>query len=189
MKIYIPHSAEIVELKDFSSKHISIIDIANSLSKQCRYNGNIPKFYSVAEHCVLLVEYMQRELKNSSIGRSQKGEADLLLQILLHDAAEAYIGDVIYHVKRSLPDFSALDKTLTSIILNHFMCNNPEHYDNIHILDRRICIDEMRAMCGIIDPDLNSYLPLGVHIKNWNPDEAKAKFLETFITLTNMRNT
>lgn len=63
---------------------ISIKDIAHALANQCRFNGHTTKFYSVAEHawhCSFLVP------------------EEFALEALLHDAAEAYLGDIIRPLK------------------------------------------------------------------------------------------
>lgn len=67
-------------------------DIAHHLAMTCRYNGGVKRFYSVAEH-VLLV----RDL----VDHLGAGE-DLLLPALLHDAAEAYLGDLVSPLKYAL---------------------------------------------------------------------------------------
>lgn len=40
---------------------IDIADIARSLSMQCRYNGQVRRFYSVGQHCVLVSELVDAE--------------------------------------------------------------------------------------------------------------------------------
>ncbi len=62
----------------------NIEDIAQSLGKQCRFNGHTNQFYSVAEHS-FNVAYVLRE-RNFGI--------DIQLAGLLHDAGEAYTGDI-----------------------------------------------------------------------------------------------
>jgi len=82
---------------------LDIMDIAHSLSMQCRYAGHIPTFYSVAEHCVRTVELMAEEaelsyeeLRGHRVARS----------LLLHDADEAYLQDLVNPVK-SRPEMEA----------------------------------------------------------------------------------
>lgn len=65
----------------------NILDIATALSNQCRFNGHVREFYSVAQHCVEV---------------SRLCRADYQLEGLVHDAAEAYIGDVVTPLKHAV---------------------------------------------------------------------------------------
>ena len=73
---------------------VRIEDIAESLSRLCRYAGHCGRFYSVAEHSVRLTHL---------VGEKFKFEA------LLHDAVEAYLGDVVAPLKLHLPDYQKLE--------------------------------------------------------------------------------
>lgn len=88
---------------------VDIEDIARSLSMQCRFNGHLPSFYSVAEHSVRVYDYLNIEMK----------APELALAGLLHDAAEAYIGDMVYPLK-SVPHvgdpFKSIESELEQII-------------------------------------------------------------------------
>jgi len=68
---------------------IDINDIAHSLSNICRFNGHTDVFYSVAQHCV----YVALMLEKTGC------ETPIVLQGLLHDAVETYIGDIPSPVK------------------------------------------------------------------------------------------
>ena len=78
---------------------IDINDIAHSLSLICRANGHFSCFFSVARHCI-----------NCSEEADARGfGARIRLLCLLHDATEAYIGDMTRPLKRQLPYGLPLD--------------------------------------------------------------------------------
>ena len=82
-------------LMGLKPEDIDIKEIAHNLSQICRYAGATPGFYSVAEHSVIVAEMMYDNVNlienNSNVLAAMYG--------LLHDAHEAYIGDIIYPVK------------------------------------------------------------------------------------------
>lgn len=78
-------------LDDPQPSMVNIRDIAVGLGNICRFNGQIRRFYSVAEHSVLVSDLL------GSMGFQSFRKFGLL-----HDAAEAYIGDVIAPIKKML---------------------------------------------------------------------------------------
>jgi len=68
---------------------ICIEDIAHSLAMTCRFNGHCREFYSVGDHCLNMV----------SLARQEGCKNEALMSMLLHDATEAYIGDIITPIK------------------------------------------------------------------------------------------
>ncbi len=71
---------------------IDLRDIARGLAWQCRFNGHVTGFASIAEHSVR-VAYI--------VLHGQHDEA-LVRAGLLHDAAEAYVGDLVGPAKKAL---------------------------------------------------------------------------------------
>lgn len=150
---------------DMRPEDINITDIAHALSMTCRYGGHSSSFYSVAEHSVLVSFALPRELA---------------LWGLLHDAAEAYLGDVPSPIKRLLPAFSDTEDDLLDVIAWRFGLL-PEIPQAVHDVDRAILADEMDQLMG-------GYVahnePLGVNVHCWSPDMAKRAFLAAYTDLT-----
>lgn len=88
-------------------KDIDIDDIAHSLSLICRANGHFRTFFSVARHCI-----------NCAREASERGYSHhVQLLCLLHDATEAYMGDMTRPLKRQLPYYCDCEKRLAGDIL------------------------------------------------------------------------
>lgn len=83
-----------VDLRRVGPRDISALDIAAALPKINRFTGHTTRPYSVAEHSLLVCELAQREF-----GVQQP---QVLLAALLHDAHEAYCGDISTPAKRAL---------------------------------------------------------------------------------------
>lgn len=87
---------------------VDLDDIAHGLAHQCRFNGQTTTFYSVAQHSLLVAQLVPRRLR---------------LAALLHDAAEAYLGDVITPVKAMIPDFALIEAHVLAVIGHRFGVN------------------------------------------------------------------
>lgn len=157
---------------------ILIEDIAHALAQTCRYGGHTDMFYSVAEHCVLLTELIiDNGLRYESYG------VTLLKHMLLHDGSEAYLGDVPSPIKRMLPDYIELEKTVQSAIINKFIGDDPLMEDTQKIVDefdRSILGDEMHLMMKPSD-FVSGLRKTGLFkIEYLRPRQAKERFLDLF---------
>ncbi|EGQ7740942.1 hypothetical protein CS268_RS23380 [Vibrio parahaemolyticus] len=135
--------------------------IAFALSNINRYTGHVGQ-YSVAQHCVLVSEQLPDELKLSG---------------LLHDATEAYIGDVSKPLKALLPEYRKIEAwyheqidTLFDVVTEH-----PE----IKEADLRMLITEASAF-GLPLDEFPNALPYNIEFEPWPPEVARLKFLECF---------
>ncbi len=91
------------DLQDPKESYISVLDIALALSNICRFTGQIHEHYSVAEHSVLI---------------SHMVDSKIALKALLHDAAEAYVGDTSSPLKSLVPAFKDIESNIQSVINN-----------------------------------------------------------------------
>lgn len=90
---------------------ICIEDIAHALSNICRFGGHTRKFYSVAEHSTrVALEMNSRQLQ---------------LTALLHDAAEAYLGDIPRPIKKYLPGYEMMERRVMEAIARKFKTQYP----------------------------------------------------------------
>ncbi len=85
------------DLAGQDQKQVNIRDIAAQLSKQCRFAGASTVFYSVAQHCVIVSAALKRHGPLAE------------MHGLLHDAHEAYTGDITRPVKNLLAAVSPYD--------------------------------------------------------------------------------
>lgn len=143
---------------------IDIDDIAHALAMQCRYAGHCKRFYSVAQHSVLVAQSMPTK----ALARSA----------LLHDATEAYLVDVPRPVKPFLTEYKAIEEKLYAFIARRF--GVPEIIpDEVTEADNRILHDEMQQLMR--PPPIPWSLsgePLGVEIQALPPNGAYIAFLE-----------
>jgi 5'-deoxynucleotidase YfbR-like HD superfamily hydrolase len=100
-----------LDLLDPSPLDVELEDIAHGLARVARWNGQTSgtNIYSVAQHC-LLVEALARA-RAPRIDRSRR------LAVLLHDAPEYVIGDMISPFKAVIGDaYKAVEKRLLTAI-------------------------------------------------------------------------
>lgn len=140
-------------------------DIAHALSLLCRYGGHVRAFFSVAEHCVLM---------------SHAVTPENALWALLHDATEAYLGDMIRPLKGSMPEYRRAEKMLMAVICNRFGLGDYDCPAEVKEADARILHDERFALMAAPPRAWASIAhlpPLGVDVYGWAPAEAEERFL------------
>lgn len=170
-------------------EEVEIDDIANGLALTCRYGGQgcITKFYSVAEHSMLMAEYAL-DLQGMWI----KDRERLALAALMHDAAEAYAGDMVVAMKHSLTDFSQIENNIQWIILEKYNLweDSLKWADVVKQLDHRIVVNEKAVLFHPTQEwATDSLKPLpGVNIMCYDSITAKNKWLELFFKLTEGTN-
>ena len=160
---------------------IDIEEIALALGNQCRYAGCVRRFYSVAEHSVHIAAWLEWE----------HDDLDLTLGGLLHDAAEAYTGDITWPVqavlwsqseaaraayKQAQAGLDALIAVRAGLDLERL--SDPRVKD----ADMRILLDERAALLTRAPRPwfVDGMEPLGVDIEGWGPAEAGQRWLAVY---------
>lgn len=147
-------------------EEVNIQDIAHSLSMMCRYAGHSLRFYSVAEHCCHIYDY----LKRPAVKRWG----------LLHDASEAFLVDVPRPIKSYLSGYKEAERSVMLAVAQAFGLN-PDEPAEVKEADCRILVDEMDQNMFLGSKILGDELqPLGVKLEYWEPEQGKKEFLKRF---------
>lgn len=151
---------------------VEISDIAHSLARNCRYNGHVPGFYSVAEHSVLM-SYAVPDFVDGS-AQIEK------MWCLLHDASEAYLPDMPRPVKSLLKGFDEAEERIHQCIAERFDLPYPIP-EVVEWMDDVILADEARQLMKSGGEDW--FLPepgIGIEVYGWDYQFAQAQFLKRF---------
>lgn len=149
---------------------ISIKDVSIGLSNTCRFGGQCKRFYSVAEHCVLMSHIVHQKFA---------------LIALMHDAAEAFTGDIPKPLKQLLPDFAIIEDRVEVAISDAF--DVPAKLPpEVKLADRQmLCAEQMQVM-GNSDEWVHtqSTEPAQITVEFWSPVEAEKAFVSRYNQLT-----
>lgn len=153
-------------------------DLAHALSRLCRFGGHARTHYSVAQHCVLV---------------STLVPPSLALAGLLHDAAEAYVGDVVTPVKRLLAGFAPVEaRVLTAVALRFGVAPGAFDAPEVVAADRAALLAERAALlppsprpwgedlAGPSETCVGRVVP-------WPADEARDRYLARLAALRSRR--
>jgi 5'-deoxynucleotidase YfbR-like HD superfamily hydrolase len=151
---------------------IVIQDIAHSLSMQCRFSGHCKKFYSVAQHSVL-VSYVCDSID--------------ALWGLLHDASETYLSDIPRPLKRSgkMDNYIEFENEMQKSICTRFGLSIIEP-PSVKKADTILLATEARDLMSPLHSDWQQPVdPLPFKIEPLPPQEAKNLFMKRFFELKN----
>jgi 5'-deoxynucleotidase YfbR-like HD superfamily hydrolase len=180
-----------LDLLDPSPLDIEIEDIAHGLARVARWNGQTSgeHIFSVAQHTLLVDE----------VARRRFGEPDrrLALALMLHDAPEYVIGDMITPFKAVIGDtYKTVEKRLLGAIHRRFGLAPelpPELVKMIKTADRGAAFLEATQLAGFSVTEARRFFgPRPVlspaverdHMTPWPATAAEARFLARFAKIS-----
>lgn len=153
---------------------VCIYDIAHHLSLTCRFNGACRVFYSVAQHSCIVSDHLYPRSR---------------LPGLMHDATEAYCGDMVRPLKRSLLAYELVEAGIWQAILCRYKVIAWDAATRlvVKVADNRALMTERR---DLLNPSPHpwsvseaEYPPFPGRIVAWSPRRAEAEFLSRFFDL------
>ncbi len=153
----------------------TVHEIAHSLAHLCRYTGHVKQFYSVAQHSVM-VSYVVPPA--------------FALEGLMHDAAEAYLGDVASPLKALLTEYKLIEARVERAITAQFGLPFPlspevKQADIVLLMtEKRDLLTRDRDPFGEDHWGNRDVACLPAVIKPWEPEWARKAFINRYLQLT-----
>lgn len=184
------------DLRNPRPEMIALRDIAYALARTVRFGGHGQEPYNVAQHSVLV----------SLLAAGDGGQDTVLtpvqcalgLEGLLHDAHEAYVGDVVAPLKVLLPDYRALELRYEAVVRARF--GVPEELGpEVVEADRDACaleFSELFPTSPMYEVFGHPVIPVaaprsmryaqrgGGGLDVWSHDQSEAAFIRRFYELT-----
>lgn len=153
---------------------VRVLDMSWSLSMICRYNGQVPFFYSVAEHSVLATRLSETLCPDM--------RCEVRLAVLCHDLHEAYVGDLISPVKVFVPEYGELEKRWEEAVREALGLRlSVEEEGHLGEVDHMMKLVEMYCFYEAV-PDVERGEEIVVKLsdrcspRGWNPGTAHEEF-------------
>jgi uncharacterized protein len=167
-------SAQFVEkfhVFDPKPEDFRIEDIANALSMIPRFGGHTPFHYSVAQHCVMGASQVEQQFK---------------LEFLMHDRAEAYIGDMVRPIKLAMLGYAEIEERIMEVSAPLFdvpVEKSPE----VKLADNRMLVTEAKNFFPRAkdrwweEPQWPA--PYNIRIYQWSHTQAARAFMNMYKAL------
>jgi 5'-deoxynucleotidase YfbR-like HD superfamily hydrolase len=167
---------------DAAASDIDPADIARALANLCRFGGHSRGFYSVAQHSAIVCDLLEE----------RGATPDELMAALLHDAAEAYLGDLPHPLKHRSElgaAFRVAEKRLETVIAERFAL--PDATARVKPLDRALLAAERRVFSEVSWhwPELDGAEDLELEIEPWAPERAREEFTRRYERIDALRRT
>jgi 5'-deoxynucleotidase YfbR-like HD superfamily hydrolase len=180
-------SGALVDLANFTTDMVNMKDIAEGLSRLPRFNGQTIRPYSVAEHSLMVYQIV------NAMGFGP----EVCMQALMHDATEAFTGDIPAPFKFLVPDIEEAEERLWGVIADATGIN-PHMHPVIKDADWIALYVEAYCLCEVDDLSeweaYDKHMPLAeqwmedhgkispVHMPH--PNQVKAAFHDIFTALS-----
>lgn len=151
----------------------TIDDIAHALSMICRFAGHCGRFYSVAQHSVHCCDLAPPEHAYAA---------------LMHDAPEAFVGDVAKPLKVMLPDYKIIEDRVEAAVFERFGVPSPLPSCVKEIDIVMLATEQVQLMANRDDWNYTrGRKPADIIIPEWSQSRAKWEFLSRVSRLTGYR--
>jgi hypothetical protein len=161
------------DLADPDPATIKLPDIAGALSRICRFGGHCWRFYSVAEHSVLCA----RQARDDGLPN------DAVRAVLLHDAAEAFVGDMVQPLKIMMPEYRGVEDRVEAAVAVAFKVDFKRWSTEIKGIDHAMLMAERRRMFesdSVMWTGEETARRISPHIECRDPESAEALFVSMF---------
>ncbi|MGN5374616.1 hypothetical protein [Sphingomonas hankookensis] len=158
-------SGHYFDLLDPDNSRFTLADIARGLGNACRFAGQCDRFYSVAEHTWLA---------------SFLVPPPLAFAALMHDAPEAFIGDVTRPLKSLLPTYKEIEQMIAAVIADRFLLGGQCEHALVKRADLQLLAAEQQAMMPAHDDTWHCLAGIDVpaiEFKHWSPADAAKNWL------------
>ncbi len=134
--LFATSSGKLIDFKHITLDDICLEDISHHLTNISRFGGGLPLHvrYSVASHSLNCFKMAMLLFPN---------EPEVWRTALMHDATEAYLGDIVSGLKMCIPEYKELEHSLWQLIKEKYSLQD---FSRVGEIDKRIVLDEAKAL-------------------------------------------
>ena len=163
-------------VEDANIQDVPIEDIAHALSMNCRFNGHLSQFYSVAQHSVIVSYLVPDRMR---------------LTALMHDVSEAFVPDMPRPFKKFITGFEEYEDKIQRAVSEHYGTQYPLP-DEVNHVDKNIVRDEATHLYSSPPDWIEFYESVAAHegwFRYYSPADARQLFLDRFYYLRAINET
>ena len=166
------YSGQVIDFNNINVTDIRIDDIIHALSNICRFGGHSGVFYSVAQHSCLVAAMAPDELKKPA---------------LLHDACEAYVGDMIKPFKNLVgSSYRVFEDEFSAAIADKFGLKYKDFLDIKYLDEAALELEHAALIKGnfaTLLSALSKYQLESYTSWAWSPQEARSRMNQMYSRL------